>query len=180
LASVQERAQAVTASLLCCCAAVLAGFSWLQHGEAWLTARVLAFVMFSDAHVAGGTNAVVFTMSDGNVMGVQFSALNTVALPALPLLLCSAVAVWLRPDRVRATAVAFGAAMTLLVLENQFRVLLIALISDSVGAAMRYSIGATLFGSVVTVLCWVSSILLFIFTMLRLDRTQGDGSVELT
>ncbi|WP_158895324.1 hypothetical protein [Amycolatopsis anabasis] len=142
----------------------------LQRAEAEIAALVLAFVMFPDAHVPVGSDIVVFSLTDSTTMGVQFSAQNAAALLSLPLLLATVAIIWLRPHFVRPAVHSLIAAVGVLVLENQVRVLLTSLIADSAPPHLRYNVGATIFSSMTTVICMAIAVLLFIFVFVTTRR----------
>lgn len=135
----------------------------LQSAEVHLAALLLAFVMFPNAYVPPGTDAVFFTLTDGQVIGVEISMQSAVAVLALPLLLVTVAIVWLRPDDAGRAVTSLLAAVGALLVENQLRVLLAAVVADNVRPKYRDSIGATVFGSMFTVLCLAGAVLLFVF-----------------
>jgi hypothetical protein len=135
----------------------------LQSAEVHLAAVVLAFVMFPDAHVPPGSDVVFFTLTDGQLIGVEISTQSAAALLALPLLLVSVAIAWLRPDDAGRAAASLLAAVGVLVIENQLRILWAAVLADNVLPQDRASISATVFGSMCTVLCLAVAVLLFVF-----------------
>lgn len=135
----------------------------LRAAEVHLAAVVLAFVMFPDAHVPRGADIVYFTLTGGQPVGIEIDTQSSVALLALPLLLVALAIVFLRPDDAGRALLALLAAVGGLVVENQFRVLLTAILLDNTQPQDRGSIGATVFGSMCTVLCLAVGILLFVF-----------------
>ncbi len=122
LARSRYATQVLAAALVGALVAVAVLLPRLQSAEVHLAALLLAFVMFPNAYVPPGTDAVYFTLTDGQVIGVEISLQSAAALLALPLLLATVAIVWLRP-------------------------------ADA----------ATVFGSMVTVICLAGAVLLFVF-----------------
>lgn len=155
--------QILAAVLIGSLVAVVVLLPRLQSAEVHLAAVSLAFVMFPDAHVPPGTDVVFFTLTDSQVIGVQISIQSAAAVLALPLLLATVAIVWLRPDDTERAVTSLLAAVGALVVENQLRVLVAAVVADGVRPKYRDSIGATVFGSMCTVMCLAASVLLFVF-----------------
>jgi hypothetical protein len=146
--------------------AVAALLPRLQSAEAHLAAWLLAFLVYADAKVPPGSDTVYLTLTDGQRIGIEVSAPVAAALLALPLLIATVAVVWLRPDDARAALLALLAGTGTLVLENQLRIVLAAMVTDGVP---RYQddVVLTLFGSMVTVVCLATAILLYVFVFIR-------------
>lgn len=163
----------LTLALMAAVLLIILQLSRFQQFEVRVAAQVLAFVMFPDAHVPNDMGIVVFSLTDGQTMGVGISAQNTAALMVLPLLLATVVTVWVRPDQGMPALLALVAASGMVVAENQLRMLAIAVIADTAPPKFRHSIGAMVFSSMFTVICMALAILLFILVFIKAYRRDA-------
>lgn len=171
-------AHVLVASLLVTVLVVVTQLPRLRSAEAELAALVLAFMSFPDAQARTDNAIVVFTLTDGDVVGVHISAQSSAALLLLPMLLAAVAAIWLRPAYASSAMKALASAAATLVITNQTRVLLVGLVADSTSPRYRPAIGATVLGTMVTVLCTAIAMLVFIFVFVRSRRTNGQVSTK--
>lgn len=145
----------------------------LQQLETRLAALVLAFAMFPDASVPSGTDVVVFSITGGQTLGIRMTLQNSTGLLSTPLVLATAAIVWLRPTQTRAALTSLAAALGVLVVENQARFLAAAIISDNVPENYRISVGAIVFGSMLTVACMASAVLTYVLVLVKRSRARA-------
>ena len=153
----------VVGALAAASVSVLVLSPWLRTAEVLLAALLLTVVRFADVTVPPGADTVYFGLSDGQRIGVQIAPQSSAALLALPLLVVTAAIAGLRPADTRRALTALAAALGGLVLANQARVLLAAVLADGLGPRQREALGATVFGSMCTALCLAGAVLLFVF-----------------
>jgi hypothetical protein len=145
----------------------------LQQLETRFAALVLAFAMFPDANVPAGTDVVVFGITGGQTLGIRMTLQNSTGLLSIPLALTTAAIAWLRPAQTRAALASLAAAVGVLIIENQVRFLAAAIISDNVSASYRISVGAIVFGSMLTVVCMASAVLTYILLLVKRSRSRA-------
>jgi hypothetical protein len=145
----------------------------LQWLETQFAALILAFVMFPDASVPPGTDVVVFGITGGQTLGIRMTFQNSAAILSMPLVLTTAAIVWLRPAQTRAALTSLAAAIGVLIIENQVRFLVAAIISDNVSGSYRISVGAIVFGSMLTVLCMASAVLTYVLILVKRSRSAA-------
>jgi hypothetical protein len=151
----------------------------LQQLETQFAALILAFVMFPDASVPPGTDVVVFGITGGQSLGIRMTLQNSTALLSMPLVLTTAAVVWLRPAQTRVALTSLASAVGVLVLENQARFLAAAIISDNVPGSYRISFGAIVFGSMLTVVCMASAVLVYVLIFVKRSRSRAaSGAVR--
>lgn len=180
VASVRARytAHVLAGALLVTVLMVVTQLPRLRSAEAELAALVLAFMSFPDAQAPTENAIVVFTLTDGDVVGVHISAQSSAALLLLPMLLATVLAIWLRPVYTASSMKALVSSALTLVIANQTRVLLVGIVADSASPRYRATIGATILGTMVTVLCAAIAMLVFIFVFVRSRRRDGQVSTK--
>jgi len=146
----------------------------LQTAEVRVAAALLAVARFTMATVPPRSDIVYFGLANGQRIGVEIAPQSATALLSLPLLLVAAAIVWLRPADTRRAIRALLAALGGLLLANQLRILLAAILADRYGPQLA----ATVFSAMTTALCLGLAVVLFVFVFTGIHRPAAAATGE--
>lgn len=150
-----------TVAVLCAAAlvAVLGAGRWIQHGEAALSTLVARATGVHDAHRIG--TAVVFDL-DGRAVGYGITLGCTVAFLLLPFILGTAVVLTVQRTSAGRAVAALAAAVAVVAVCNQLRLLVILSGIRLLGLERGYSATHVLVGTALSTVGVVGAALLFV------------------
>jgi exosortase/archaeosortase family protein len=162
----------VAAGTVAAVVAVLAGGRWLRLAEAAVSEQVARAVGTHDVQRIG--TAVTFDL-DGRAVGYGITLGCTVAFLLVPFLLAAGLVLTLQRASAPRTLAALGAAVAVVALTNQVRLLVILCGIRALGLERGYSATHVLVGTAVSTVGVVSAALLFLAVVTRGARGVRRG-----
>jgi len=142
--------------------------------EAWLSGHVVPLLTGINAGYLGHSPVVWFDTGRNRYMGLLITPDCTVDALIVPFLAVTAWVMWRRVRLLRPLA-GLGVAVALLFAVNQFRLLLIVLLTVHFGYVNGFYWGHTLIGSLITVFGAVLIFVVYALIAVRTKRSrQGD------
>ncbi|HEY0636085.1 MAG TPA: exosortase P [Pseudonocardiaceae bacterium] len=153
----------------------LSGALIVWHGayrslEIRLSGVFIGLVTSSGVHVAAHRQTVYFGLGTDHAIGLRITPECTSAFLVVPLLLVAALMLGMRPRITRRVLLSLGAAVAVLVLVNQARMLVLVWLISDFGRDRGYYLGHTLFGSMVSVFGGAAALVLFVWLATRGPR----------
>jgi exosortase/archaeosortase family protein len=139
----------------------------LRGLEAQLAGHVIGLVTRMQSGSSPGVAMIWFSPNRHTNIGLQVTPECTVALLTIPFLLATAAMVWVRPRPIWPVA-GLALAVPLLVLMNQVRLLVIAVLVQSMGFSSGFYWGHTIAGSIITI-CGLA-VVLAIFALVAIKK----------
>ncbi|WP_180357652.1 hypothetical protein [Streptomyces sp. NP160] len=163
---------AVAAGTATAVVAVLVGGRWLRVAEAAVSEQVARAVGTPDVQRVG--TAVTFDL-DGRAVGYGITLGCTVAFLLVPFLLAAGLVLTLQRASAPRTLAALGAAVAVVAVTNQVRLLVILCGIRALGLERGYSATHVLVGTTVSTVGVVGAALLFLFLVTRGARGVRRG-----
>lgn len=133
---------------------------------------LMRLISSHDVYVAGQRETVYFGLGGDNALGLRMTSECSSVFMLLPLLLASAVLLWLGPRSVPRLLISLAVGCLALVLVNQTRLFGIAALVDRLGTDRGYYWGHTLLGSLVSVIGGAVALVLFVWLATRRPRAE--------
>nr|WP_092531323.1 exosortase P [Amycolatopsis arida] len=140
--------------------------------EIRLAGLVLNVVTSEGVHVVGERETVYFGLSGENPLGLRMTPECSSAFMLIPLLLVTAVFLWLKPQNMKRLFVSLFIACAAIVVVNQGRILTIVGLVEWMGVDRGYYWGHTLLGSLVSVIGGAVALVLFVWLGTRRSKAE--------
>jgi exosortase/archaeosortase family protein len=146
----------------------------VRHFEAWLSGHVVPLLTGINAGSYVNAPVVWFSTGPHRYMGLLITPDCTIDELIIPFMLVTAWMVW-RQVRVLRPLIGLAVAVCLLVGMNQFRLLLIVLLTVHYGSVNGFYWGHTLIGSMVTIFGFVLIFVVYVLIVVRRKRSRTPG-----
>lgn len=180
--------KAIALALLAVAALTVVFLQAYRTAEVVVSGQLIGMFSSSGTWVDTSRQIVYFGLGGPDPLGLRMAAECTSALLILPLVVVSAVMIFLRPRISRRVLTSLGIGAVVLFAVNQLRLLLLVALVHFFGTGTGYYWGHTLLGSVVSVVGGAAALVVFVWLATRGTRNQrtarhgndshgdGDGS----
>lgn len=165
------------AALLCAAGSLVVGHAVYRMLEIRLAGLFIGAITSSGVYVAPHRQTVYFGLGTDHAIGLRITPECTSAFLVVPLLVVAAAMVALRPRITRRVLASTAAAVVVLVLVNQARMLTLVALVSNLGRERGYYLGHTLLGSMVSVFGGAAALVLFVWLSTRPPRAQRTRGV---